>query len=171
MRGRSHSPLATIARLSVPYCQVGQDAWDKTLVSQAFCCCMPSLSAYKNHASFDFYALLPQSAQSSSPPPSLSPNPFLHAMETKRSVYSGPGRCAVRMVRHEVPEAPRKMFFCKNNRIKFTEQKKRLFCYVPFRSKSHGSVLMKALVQTRAAPRETRASPRHPATPPLRWAW
>jgi hypothetical protein len=70
MRGRSPSPLATIGRLSVPYCQVGQDAWDKTLVSQAFCCCMPSLSAYINHASFYFNALLPQSAHSLSPPPS-----------------------------------------------------------------------------------------------------
>ena len=77
MRGRSFSPLATIARLSVPYCQVGQDAWDKTLVSQAFCCCMPSLSAYINHASFYFNALLPQSAHSlSSPPPPPSTHPL-----------------------------------------------------------------------------------------------
>ena len=76
MRGRSHSSLGTIARLSVPYCQVGQDAWGKTLVSRAFCCSMPSLRAYINHASLFYNALLPHSAHSlSSPLTNCHPHP------------------------------------------------------------------------------------------------
>ena len=62
-----------------------------------------------------------------SPLPSPSPNLFLHALERKRSVYSGLVRCIVWILRHEGSDTAWKMFFCNSNRRKCTDQEKKLF--------------------------------------------